>query len=49
MHWTVYRYLSVHLEKLLCYEKLIIEAFISNTGRLNMTSNFDNFLMIVIK
>ena len=49
MHWTVYRYLSVHLEKLLCYEKLTIEAFISNIGRLNMTSNLDNILIIVIK
>ena len=26
-----------------------IEAFISNTDRLNMTSNFDNMLIIVVK
>ena len=29
--------------------KLTIEAFLLNTGRLNMTSNFDNVLIIVVK
>ena len=29
--------------------RLTIEAFVLNTGRLNMTSNFDNIVIIVVK
>ena len=33
----------------ICWKKLKIEAFILNTGRMNMTSNFNNILTIVVK